>query len=386
MPGSDVIFSNSLVSPAYLGFHPGETWISAGIVPSPTHPGFAAFRPGCASQYTITGVEIAYCTDQSTLDVEMDFYDQFIVCGSVHTEPVVTTLTFNGLPGSSQAGVAACWIVTIDLRGAPGSSQAFTLQADGNGIYEPPTLAGDRFAWGFRIMNQTGISTYSILAGGIENPLGTRWSAPVVDYGALNGSGRGTCCDVEVQPQGQCVDMFGYAGGLYLRLFADACGDPTGEPFCTGDGSSTPCPCGNSSPAPNREGCRNSTNGTNGGRFEATGAASLSSDALVLKVLRLPGTSPVLFFQGTVQQAGGAGTVFGDGLRCAGGMTARIGTKTAVAGEASYPSGSDAPVSIRGGVTAPGVRDYQAWYRNNATFCTAAAFNLTNGWELTWQP
>jgi hypothetical protein len=37
-------------------------------------------------------------------------------------------------------------------------------------------------------------------------------------------------------------------------------------------------------------------------------------------------------------------------------------------------------------VTAPGVRTYQAWYRNAAAFCTASTFNLTNGVQLTWGP
>jgi hypothetical protein len=43
-------------------------------------------------------------------------------------------------------------------------------------------------------------------------------------------------------------------------------------------------------------------------------------------------------------------------------------------------------VSVKGLVTAPGVRDYQCWYRNAAAFCTPSTFNLTNGLEITWTP
>jgi hypothetical protein len=30
------------------------------------------------------------------------------------------------------------------------------------------------------------------------------------------------------------------------------------------------------------------------------------------------------------------------------------------------------------------VRRYQLWYRNAAAGCSTAAFNLTNGWEISW--
>jgi hypothetical protein len=33
-----------------------------------------------------------------------------------------------------------------------------------------------------------------------------------------------------------------------------------------------------------------------------------------------------------------------------------------------------------------GTRIYQAWYRNSATFCMSAAFNLTNAISATWAP
>jgi hypothetical protein len=94
--------------------------------------------------------------------------------------------------------------------------------------------------------------------------------------------------------------------------------------------------------------------------------------------------APVLYFQGTSLTGAGAGTTFGDGLRCAGGSVIRLGTKTNSAGASQYPAAGDPSVSNRGLVTLPGVRFYQAWYRNVATFCTPSGFNLTNGWRIDW--
>jgi hypothetical protein len=97
--------------------------------------------------------------------------------------------------------------------------------------------------------------------------------------------------------------------------------------------------------------------------------------------------STCLYFQGTTQQASGAGVVFGDGLRCAGGTITRLGTKTNLSGTSQYPSGTDALISVKGAVPAGGAtRTYQCWYRNAATFCTASTFNLTNGYSITWSP
>jgi hypothetical protein len=78
--------------------------------------------------------------------------------------------------------------------------------------------------------------------------------------------------------------------------------------------------------------------------------------------------------------------VFGDGLRCVGGTVVRLGTQSNVGGTSQYPAAGELPVSVRGLVSAPGVRTYQVWYRNATAFCTAATFNLTNGVSVTWAP
>jgi hypothetical protein len=122
-----------------------------------------------------------------------------------------------------------------------------------------------------------------------------------------------------------------------------------------------------------------------GAQLTGSGGASLSNDTVVLSGSGMPDSS-ALYFQGTSQQGGGAGTTFGDGKRCAGGSTVRLGTKLNAGGASQYPAAGDQPVSVRGQVTSPGIRTYQIWYRNAANFCTSATFNLSNGLEVTWTP
>lgn len=150
--------------------------------------------------------------------------------------------------------------------------------------------------------------------------------------------------------------------------------------FCFGDGSGTPCPCGNSGAVD--AGCANSVSPV-GGRLTAEGGASLSSETLVLVGTDMP-SSTALYFQGTTEQNGGLGTVFGDGLRCAGGAVIRLGTRVNASGASRYPESGDPAISVRGQVNAPGMRTYQIWYRNAAAFCTASTFNLSNGMRIDW--
>jgi hypothetical protein len=153
--------------------------------------------------------------------------------------------------------------------------------------------------------------------------------------------------------------------------------------FCYGDGSATACPCGNASPAGAEAGCLSSLGG--GATLRAAGSASVANDSLVLQGGAMP-NSNALYFQGTTRLSGGAGAVFGDGLRCAGGTVIRLGTKLNAAGSSQYPGAADARVSVRGLVPAGATRTYQAWYRNAAAFCTPSTFNLTNGVEVAWAP
>jgi hypothetical protein len=163
----------------------------------------------------------------------------------------------------------------------------------------------------------------------------------------------------------------------------DECETSGGVPFCFGDGTGVPCPCGNVGAPGN--GCPGSSNPA-GAHLAGSGISDLSADTLLLSGSGMPLGGPCLYFQGTGRVAGGAGAPFGDGKRCAGGFVARLAVVFNVGGASSYPGMGDPPVSVAGLVAAPGGRVYQIWYRDAAPFCTPDGWNLTNALDVIWVP
>jgi hypothetical protein len=179
------------------------------------------------------------------------------------------------------------------------------------------------------------------------------------------------------------------ASGSFERLDVlvnrGACG--VGTSFCSGDGSATACPCGNTGAS--ERGCDNSF-ATGGAMLAATGLARVASDSVRLELHGAPPSTLALFLQSESAENGGAGTVFGDGLLCVGtNALRRLRAKQTAAGTAELGSGvaGDPLVSVVGHLPAAGgSRTYQAYYRNSASFCTPAAFNTSNGLALVWGP
>lgn len=150
--------------------------------------------------------------------------------------------------------------------------------------------------------------------------------------------------------------------------------------YCFGDGSGTACPCSNAGAAGN--GCANSAFG-GGSNLSATGIGSVSADSLTLHATMSSPGRPGIFFQGELQQGGGAGSVFGDGLRCAGGPVVRL---ELIFADAMGNANSTLPVGATGGVSAGNTRRYQWWYRDAIWGSCDGAFNVSNGIELVWIP
>ena len=183
------------------------------------------------------------------------------------------------------------------------------------------------------------------------------------------------------------------AGQYYFNIHSNAF--PGGEirgqilltaaptPFCFGDGTSGPCPCANNSAVGANEGCLHNP-GVVGGKLVASGAPSIQCDNLQLCASQLLGTN-CLFVQGSTAPAGPF--PFGDGVRCIGGQLRRIAISpinggNACLGGASTPS----TISTLGSVVAGNTYGYQVWYRDNSAYCTAFAYNMTNGVLATWAP
>jgi hypothetical protein len=407
--GADVIYNNSAPSAPTAGQYYIDLALAADIqtdegqVPSPTHPTNLMNRPGCATSYVVDGYQVGWCTDQAvgaTGDLRISFYENYTPCTSVLSLTPVNSVQIRGvaggLPGNfpGAAGAVACWFVVVDPANAPVTTApvtTFTLQGDADGSYDG---TNDYFGVSFASTLPAGTPRAGVIIAGNTNTAtgyqGTRWDT-VINYNLI-GTGMGTQnffysdgATPNCYYYGTAVNMASY----YVRLFSNACGptDP-GTSFCFGDGSGTACSCAGGTPNPSavgdNVGCLNSL-GT-GGKLRAAGVASIGADTVVLNGSQMPNSS-CLYFQGTVQQNGGLGSAFGDGLRCAGGTVIRLGTKANVAGASAYPVAGDPTISVRGLITTPGTRTYQAWYRNSAVFCVASAtFNLSNGHQIVWAP
>lgn len=153
--------------------------------------------------------------------------------------------------------------------------------------------------------------------------------------------------------------------------------------LCVGDGTGASCPCANHSAQGHGEGCASSLGV--GGFLRAEGAPSVAHDTLALQAVQMPNATAI-YLQASASANGGLGIALGDGLACVDGALVRLGSAANVFGASQYPSGGQPSVSVRGGASAGATFTYQVWYRNAASFCTSATFNLTNGLRLTWIP
>jgi hypothetical protein len=197
------------------------------------------------------------------------------------------------------------------------------------------------------------------------------------------------------------LDLTPYAGNSVQLIFRFRCLDAsnntghglfvddvrvefsTSSIFCAGDGTWAPCPCGNFGAT--GHGCASSFN-PQGAQITGNGSQHVSADSMTLTATGLS-NSAVLVFQGTLTQSGGAGTAFGDGLRCAAGFVVRLKTVQPTGGTVQFPGPTDPQLHTAGQVPpAGGTRTYQVWYRNVASFCTPSTFNLTNGLQIVWLP
>jgi hypothetical protein len=161
-----------------------------------------------------------------------------------------------------------------------------------------------------------------------------------------------------------------------------------GNPLCYGDGSqATACPCGNTGSI--GHGCDNSS-GTGGAVLSATGVAALSLDVLQLTSSGEKPSASSVFLQGSTSNANGS--VFGQGVLCAGGTLKRLYVKNAAAGVVVAPIGADLPVHARsaalGDTIAPGsTRYYQTYYRDPTVLggCSSGStFNVSQALSVVW--
>jgi hypothetical protein len=220
-------------------------------------------------------------------------------------------------------------------------------------------------------------------------------SAVALQAGAVPGSEltytvvpRGTATRIGIdRDMDGCLDRDEIDGGTDPSdPSSHACGP--GDSFCFGDASNlTACPCGNFGVA--GRGCANSQPGSAGAWLYATGATN--PDSVVFTASGELPTAFSILLQGTTTLANTA--LYGDGLRCIGGVLKRLYSRNAVNGVVSMPGAGDPSVTARsaalGDPIAPGsTRYYQVYHRDPAPgFCPAplgSTFNVTNAYRITW--
>ena len=171
----------------------------------------------------------------------------------------------------------------------------------------------------------------------------------------------------------------GALDGIFFGGLTDSVPPPwCGENFA---GGNLPCPCGNDVMHLDQEGCLSSLGF--GARMRAAGEASLANDTLELRCQQLPSSAAILVQGSPFVQTGIA---FGDGVICAGGALVRIGPARVAGGELHYPEIGDAPLSTYGALTAGTTVGYAVVYRNAATYCTSATFDVSDTQPATWGP
>lgn len=183
-----------------------------------------------------------------------------------------------------------------------------------------------------------------------------------------------------VGEEGPCIQSCGSGlGCLFGLTVIESCLSDPSTAYCFGDGSGTACPCGNNGAA--GEGCANSSGA--GASLTVSGSGSVSADDLGFSASGLLAAQPALLFSADNSVAGGAGTIFGDGLRCAGGNVKRLGVVQPDAnGDASWSSG----MAQAGGWSSGDTRRMQVWYRDPAGGPCASGFNLTHAREVVFTP
>lgn len=178
-----------------------------------------------------------------------------------------------------------------------------------------------------------------------------------------------------------------HAGGTFQgvldRLTFLGAGDSVPPYWCGASisGGNAPCPCGNRVTNLDQEGCLSSLG--SGARLRDDGIASVTNDTLELLCLQLPSTTSILLQGSTYVQTG---AVFGDGVSCLSGNLVRLATRRAIGNQLHYPDPGDAPLSVRGAVTAGTWVAYQVVYRNSASFCTSATSNVSDAVLTFWNP
>ncbi len=145
---------------------------------------------------------------------------------------------------------------------------------------------------------------------------------------------------------------------------------------CFGDGSSTPCPCGNT--GNQGAGCGNSTG--SGATLAGSGTASLTNDTVQMQVSGLPAGVPGLLLRGDSNSPLPAG----DGFLCISGNLQVSQVGYGAPNGVAYTHFNGATFGSVANAGAP--THFQFWYRDSASACGAGNYNFSNVLSVSYVP
>jgi len=369
-PVGMTIYNNDARQPYFLSVAPWQTVTDFGSVPRMAKPPVAG-----DDSYDVNGFQFAYCTSEvrGEFGYLLSFYRDYAGCTTLAERRPATTIVLDDLPGARRPGLAACWIVTIDLRE---TELAFDLD-------DPDAEAGglglqDRFGWSITRTGRAAGDGGPILAGdplGLYGPAapegaGTDWRGVT----GIPGTGLGSedAFWVEDRPAGieGCQDgvpglPISY-GSFHLQVYAYT------PPPEEGSGSTLPVIGSNY--------CTDAR-----GTITALGSRSVSDNCLVLTAQTIQPTSFGLFFYGPQRTL----RTHHLGVICVGGGLTRLGPPAAI-DETGFAMrtvdlyGESQPYSEIV-LQAPVTMRFQFWYRINIWHGTWDS-TLTNATEIRFYP
>jgi len=247
---------------------------------------------------------------------------------------------------------------------------------------------GQVVAWGRNDFGQCNVPalpaglSYVEIAGGGLHSVALRTDEQVVAWGR-NNAGQ---CDVPTPAAGHSYVEVSAGRESTVARTDDG---PGSWSYCDpGAAGVIPCPCFNSPNGP-RRGCDNS-DGTGGAWITASGQASLSTDSLTIMTGAEKSIATSIVLQG--DSAIPSGIVFGQGVRCVGGLLKRLYVKVASGGSITAPQTGDDPVSARSAalgdpIQAGEIRNYAVYYRDPLVLggcAPSSTFNSTQSWRIEW--
>lgn len=271
----------------------------------------------------------------------------------------VYVFTLNGLSWTQVSYLKSSSLLRSEFGYAVAVSGSVICVGHGSGQEQAVIYTREASSWSERDVLDSPPTGYTLFGGSVGVSGGTTVIGAFTEGSSSTGV-NGDMNDTSAPASGAA---FAYSGQVFVP-----------SSFCFGDGTGTPCPCGNNGyPG---EGCANSTGG--GAWLSTVGSSLVSADDLAFVAVARRPNQPGVVIQGAAQVS----VPFRDGILCMGNPTERLEIMFLDAFGKGRTTGS----IVSAGDVLPGdTRYYQLWYRDPGGISPCGSdSNLSNGLIVTW--